>query len=134
MWANTQRKGWQFSFVWCMNCNWIRGDTHLTSTLRKGSGGGEKMGNAKMRCYPTLQYLFLLKRIRFAPWPDIMLSQTWIYYIDSGVGQRSHPLMIPLHCLWAKSNNRTCGQFEGDVTWFCFCFDFVRCTCCSIVC
>ena len=20
--------------------------------------------------------------------------------------------MIPLHCLWAKSNNRTCGQFE----------------------
>ena len=30
--------------------------------------------------------------------------------------------MIPLHCLWAKSNNRTHGQFECDVTWFCFCF------------
>ena len=46
--------------------------------------------------------------------------------------------MIPLHCLWAKSNNRTRDQFECDVTWFCFCFDFVRpharCGCCSVVC
>ena len=29
------------------------------------------------------------------------------------------------------------GQFECDVTWFCFCFDFVssnaRCGCCSLV-
>ena len=34
--------------------------------------------------------------------------------------------MISLNCLWAKSNNRTRGQFECDVTWYCFCFDFVR--------
>ena len=34
--------------------------------------------------------------------------------------------MIPLHCLWAKLNNRTHGQFECDMTWFCFCFDFVQ--------
>ena len=57
---------------------------------------------------------------------------------DSDVREWSHPLMIPLHCLWAKSNNRTRGQFECDVTWFCSCFDFVRsharCGCCSIVC
>ena len=33
--------------------------------------------------------------------------------------------MIALYCLWAKSNNRMCGQFECDVTWFCFCFDCV---------
>ena len=50
----------------------------------------------------------------------------------------SHPLMIVLHCLWAKSNNRTRGQFECEVTWFCFCFDFdcshARCGCCSIIC
>ena len=25
--------------------------------------------------------------------------------------------MTPLHYLWAKANNRTCGQFECDVTW-----------------
>ena len=57
---------------------------------------------------------------------------------ESDVRQRSHTLMIPLHCLWAKSKNRTRGQFECDVTWFCFCFDFVhsreRYGCCFIVC
>ena len=45
-------------------------------------------------------------------------------------------MMIPFHCLWSKSNKRIRGQFEGDVTYFCF--DFVRsharCGCCSIVC
>ena len=36
----------------------------------------------------------------------------------------------------AKSNKKTRGQFECDVTWFCFYFEFVRsrCRCCSIVC
>ena len=57
---------------------------------------------------------------------------------DSDVRQWSHPLMISLHCLWSKSNNRARGQFECDVTWFCLCFPFVcshaRCGCCSIVC
>ena len=33
--------------------------------------------------------------------------------------------MIPLHCLSAKSNNKTRGQFECGMTWFCFCFDFI---------
>ena len=58
--------------------------------------------------------------------------------IDFGVRHWSHSLMTPLHCLCAKSNNRKRGQFECDITWFCFCFDFVRlhgrCGCCSIVC
>ena len=31
-----------------------------------------------------------------------------------------------MHCLWAESNNRVHGQFECDLIWFCFCFDFVR--------
>ena len=46
-------------------------------------------------------------------------------------------IATPLHCLLAKSNNRTRGQFECYVIWFCFSFDFVRsyaqCDCCSIV-
>ena len=58
--------------------------------------------------------------------------------IDPEVRHWSHPLMIPLHCLWAESNNRTRGQFECDVTWFCSCFDFVLSHApwgwCSIVC
>ena len=43
---------------------------------------------------------------------------------DSDVGQSSHPAMILLHCLWTKSNNRTLGQFECDMTLFLFCFCF----------
>ena len=58
---------------------------------------------------------------------------------DPDVRQSSHPLMIPLHCLWASWNYRMRGQFECDVLCFCFvCFDFVyshgRCSCCSIDC
>ena len=88
---------------------------------------------------------FLLKKIRFAPWPDIMLSQTLMFYWKAiflltlvSNSEAIHPLMIPLHCLYAKSKNRTRGQFECDVTWFCFSFDFVclhvRCGCYSILC
>ena len=46
--------------------------------------------------------------------------------------------MISSHCLWAKLNNRTRGQFECDLTWFCFCFDFFRSHtlygCCTLIC
>ena len=45
---------------------------------------------------------------------------------DSDGREWSHPLMIPLHSSWAKSNNRTRVEFECDVIWFCFCFDFVQ--------
>ena len=37
---------------------------------------------------------------------------------DSDVRKSSHPLMIPLHYLGAKSNNSTHGQFEYDLTFF----------------
>ena len=33
---------------------------------------------------------------------------------DSDFRQWSHPLMIPMHCLWDKSNNRTRCQFECE--------------------
>ena len=56
----------------------------MRSTVRVG-------GKAKMRCYRTYGsggsectgrpiFLFLLKKIGFALGPDIMLSQTLIYY------------------------------------------------------
>ena len=70
--------------------------------------------------------------------PTINILLTRNFPFDSDDKQRSHPLMILLHCLWAKSNNRMHGQFECDVTWFCLCSDFVRshvrCSCSSIVC
>ena len=58
--------------------------------------------------------------------PIINILLTRNLPIDSSVRRWHHPLMIPLHCLWAKSNDGTRGQFQCDVTWFCFCFDFVR--------
>ena len=70
--------------------------------------------------------------------PNIKILLTRNLPFDSDVRQWSHPLMIPLHCLWAKSKNRTRGWFECDMTRFCFCFAFVRsharCSSCSIVC
>ena len=124
------------------------GDTHMTSTLRRGGGGrrgGEvlrqkwdvigRRGWRVSECSGRPIFIFLLKKIGFGPWPGMLMKLPF----ESDVRQWSHPLMIPLHCLWAKSNNRTRGQFEYDVTLFwVFLFDFVqsraRCGCCSIVC
>ena len=70
--------------------------------------------------------------------PNINILLTRNLPFHSYVRQRSQSLIIPLHYLWAKSNNRTRGQFHCDATWFCFCFDFAhshtRWGCCSIVC
>ena len=70
--------------------------------------------------------------------PNINILLTKSLPFDYGLRQWSHSLMIPVHFLWIKSNNRARVQFECDVTWFCFCFDFVplhtHCGCCSIVC
>ena len=49
---------------------------------------------------------------------NILLTRN--LHFDPDVRQWSHPLMILLHCLWAKSNYRTRGQFECDVTLFWF--------------
>ena len=77
-----------------------------------------------------VQSLFLFKencisamtRHRAEPNTKILLTRNLPF--DSDVRQLSRPLMIQLHCLWITSNNWTCGQFECDVTRFCF--DFVR--------
>ena len=59
-----------------------------------------------------------------------MLSQT-IFYSKEIFLMNLMPdseailLMIPLNCLWGKSNNRTRGQFECNVTWFCFVLFFI---------
>ena len=92
-------------------------------------GAARERGGAS---FPYVQSLiFLIKKIGLAPWEDNMMSQiryiinkkssNWIW-----VRQWSYPLIIPLLCLWAKSNKRTRGQgqLECDVTWICFCFDF----------
>ena len=126
----------------------------MTSTLTRGGRWGMWRGKQKWdviglmgvrgsKCSGRPIFIFIIKEnwicamTRYhAESNNILLSRN--LPIDSGVRHWSHPFTIPLHCLWAKSNNRTRGQFECDVTWFCFYFEFVRshawCGCCSIVC
>ena len=103
------------------------------------------VGGGGLASVPDVQSLFFsikenwtcdMTRHHAEPNINILLTRNLTF--DSDVRHGSHPLMIPLHCLWAKLNDRTCGQFESDVTWFCFCFSFVhshaRCGYCSIAC
>ena len=130
----------------------------MTSTLRRGEEGGDRWDKNEMllnaggkgrggrvrECYGRPIFIFFIKEnwicamTRHQAEPNINILLTRNLPFDSDFRQWSHPSMIPLHCLWAKSNNSTRGQFECDATWFCFCFDFVRsyarCGCCSIVC
>ena len=43
-------------------------------------GGGGRMGVGVASVLDVQSLFFLLKKIEFAPWLDIMLSQTLIYY------------------------------------------------------
>ena len=109
----------------------VEGKNEMLSDL---GGGGEGV----FRTCTRFLLLLLLKIVGLAPWSNIMLSQTRNLSIDSVVRHWSHPVIIPLHCLYSKLNNRTRSKFEYDVTWFCFSFDFfhphARCGYCSIVC
>ena len=117
----------------------------MISTLRKGRWGARQKwdwdvigcsGWGLASVLDVQSLFFLLKKIGFAPWSDIILSQTLIYYWQEifllTLTSDSKAILMPLHCLWAKSNSRT-----RDMAWFCFCFDFVRsdvrCGCYSIV-
>ena len=117
---------------------------------------GEGGGKVKMRCYWRLgdgglasvldaqSLFFLLKKIEFAPWPDIMLI---IHYnkllarnlpFDFDVRQWTYSLMIPLHCcgLNRKKNAWSFWIWRALVFLLLFWFNFVhshaRCGCCSI--
>ena len=71
----------------------------------------------------SLFIFFLIKENWICPMtrhhaePNINILLTRNPHLDSDVRHWSHPLMIPLHCLWATSNNRTRGQIECDATW-----------------
>ena len=119
----------------------VKGDTHMTSTLREGGVKNEMLSDVggwggELASVLEVQYLFfLLKKIGFCAitWhhaePNISILLSRNLPFDSDVTQWRHLLIIPLHCLWAKSNNRTRGQFECDVTWFLFLFWFRSLTC-----
>ena len=73
-------------------------------------------------------WIYAMTRHHAEPNINILLTRNLPF--DYDVRKCSHPLMIPLHCLWPKLNNRTRGQFECDVIWFCFVlFSFRLFTC-----
>ena len=80
-------------------------------------------------------FLFLIKENwictmnRHHAEPNINISLTKKFPFDSDFRHWSHPLMIPLHWLWAKSNNRIRDQFECDMTWFLLLLWFRSFTC-----
>ena len=109
----------------------IRGDTRMTSTLMRGGELGK--GQAKAKCYRIQGvgvgectghqiFVFFFKENwicamnRHYTEPKINILLTRNFPFDCDIRRWSHRLMIPLNCLWGKSNNRTCDQFECDVT------------------
>ena len=109
----------------------FQGYSPFLANFNKGGGGRFHLCGR-----PNL--IFLLTKIGFAPWPDInVILLTINLPFDSDVRQGSHPFMIQLHYLWAKSNNKTRSQW--NVTWIGFVFvltSFVQMHgggCCSIV-
>ena len=86
-----------------------------------GEGGGEGLA------------IVLDVQSLFAPWADIILSQTLTYYLQEifllTLTSDNTQCNILLHCLWAKSNNRTRNQCGRDVTWFRFLFFICLVTC-----
>ena len=88
--------------------------------------------------WTSILFFLLLKKIGFVPWPVIMLSQTFIIVKKFSFWLWCQTEKPSFNDTIAKSNNVMRGQFECDVTWFCFSFDFVCsrvwCCCCSTVC
>ena len=61
-------------------------------------------------------WIFALTGHHVEPNIDILFARNLPF--ESYVRQWSHPLMIQLHYLWAKSNNRTCGELVLFLFWF----------------
>ena len=102
-----------------------RSGTHMTSTLRWAWGLRQKWnvigirGVGRLASAVDVQSFFIKENWicamnRDHAEPNISKLLTRNLSFDSDVRQWSHPLIIPLHCLWAKSSNITCGQFECD--------------------
>ena len=104
----------------------------------------EKWGVSKCSGRPIVT--FLLKKIGFALWPEIMLSQKLIYYWQEifflTLTLDSEAILWLYHCIVCEVNQTVERVINLNVTWlltwFCFRFNFVRphtlCGCCSTVC
>ena len=107
---------------------YLRGDTHMTSTLtgagervrqkwdvigHKGWWVGECSGHPTFIFFIEENWISTTTAYNAEP-NNILLTRNLLFHSD--VWQWSHPLLMPLHCSWAKWNNRTCCQFECDLS------------------
>ena len=98
-----------------------------------GGGLASVLGVQSLSFFTKENWICAITRHHAGPNINILLTRNLPF--ESDFRQWSHPLVIPLHCLRAKSNKRRRDQFECDVT---FCLNFVhshaRYRSCSIVC
>ena len=112
----------------------LRGDTHITSILRWGRGKGKNemlsdVGVWGVSVCSRLPTFFFIKKNWIYTMTrhhanNVLLARNLPF--DSDGRRWNNPLIIPLHCLLAKSNNRTSGQFEYDATLFFCLILFIR--------
>ena len=109
----------------------------MTSIL-KGWGVIERRGWGLANVF-AVQSFFLLKKIGFATWPEIMLSQTLIYHwqeIFLLILVSDSEASFRYHCIVCGLNRTIERVISLNVTWIGFVFvrSHARCGCCSIVC
>ena len=112
--------------------NRLRGGSHMTSIFRgwglrqkrdvigrREWGVSECSGRPIFNFFIRENWICAMARHHAVSNINILLIRN--HPIDFGVRQWSHPLMIPLHCLCAKLNNRMRSLFECDA-WLGFGF------------
>ena len=139
---NSQKisRKWGFILVIVHSFRVQFGVMHIWRPLWGNVGEGSKQkwdvigrrGWGISECSASPVFIFLLKKIGFSPWQDVMLSQTIYYWQDifpltltSDCETSFNNTIIQLHCLWAKSLYYAWSIIMWRVNWFCFSFDFV---------
>ena len=108
----------------------IRGDTHMTSTVRGGGRGIRQKWNLIRRRGWVASVLdvqfFLLKKSGFASWPEIMLIQTvWYYWQEIfllALVLDSEAILEWYHCFVCELNRTIECVVNLNVTWLGFVF------------
>ena len=105
-----------FEGVWGVGCG-VRQKWDVIG-VREVRRGSECSGYQILIFFIKENWICAMARHYAEPNINILETRNLLFYTD--VRQWSHTLMIPLHCLCARSNNRTRGQFVCDVFWFWF--------------
>ena len=118
-----------FSFIQQMIT--FTGDTHMTSTLRGGGGLRHKWdvtwrrGVGVNNCSGRPIFFFLLNKIGFAPWPDIMQNINILYSQEIfllPLMSDSQAILQWYHCIACELNRTIARVVNLDVMWLGFIF------------